>query len=290
MAVRMQRHLTSVIDELRFEPVRPRVRAHLGDRVVVDTTSALLVWEPRRIVPSYAVPLADLDAEVTPVDPQPTAPDLDRLPPVLGPEHSEPHTSPSVLADVHAAGRTLPRAAWLLEGDPVAGTAVLDFNAFDGWRAEEEKLFGHPRDPFKRIDVLTTSRQVRVELEGVVLADTQHAQMLLEIPLPVARYYIPEGDVRMDRLVPSETRTTCAYKGRAAYFSTADGAPAGRDIAWVYRHPLDDGLRVRDHVCFWAERTDHVVDGELTRRPITPWSPREVFDRHVTEHGTLGFV
>ncbi|MBV9831437.1 MAG: DUF427 domain-containing protein [Marmoricola sp.] len=286
----MQRHLGSALGELRYEPFAPRVRARVGDHVVVDTTSAVLVWEPRRIVPSYAVPVGDLDAEVVPVDPQPEPPDPASLPPVLGPDDIEPHTTPGRLADLVTPGRTLPRSAWLLDDEDLAGLAVLDFPSFDRWHAEEEELFGHARDPFKRIDVMTTSRHVRVELDGTVLADTQRAQVLLESPLPVSRYYIPEADVRTELLVPSETRTTCAYKGHAAYFSTADGRREGRDICWVYRHPLDDALRVKDHVCFWAERTDHVIDGEPTRRPITPWSPREVFEKHMAEHGTLGFV
>jgi uncharacterized protein (DUF427 family) len=208
----------------------------------------------------------------------------------LTPPHSEPHTSPGRLADLRVDGRTLGRAAWLLDDPDLAGAAVLAFEAFDTWWAEEEQLFAHPRDPFKRIDVLTTARRVRVELGGTVLAETDRAKMLLESPLPVARYYIPEPDVSMHLLVPSETRSWCAYKGEAAYFSTADGDPSGRDLAWIYREPLDDARRVRDHLSVWAERSDHVVDGELTARPVTPWSPREVIERTLAEQGSLEFA
>lgn len=78
-----------------------------------------------------------------------------------------------------------------------------------------------------------------------------------------------------DLLTPSATRSECAYKGEAIYLSTADGSASGRDIAWSYPRPLDDALRVRDQICFWAERTDLVVDGTPRVRPITPWSTRE---------------
>ena len=149
---------------------------------------------------------------------------------------------------------------------------VLDFPAFDRWLAEDEELVGHPHDPFKRIDVLSCHRHVEVSLDGTVLASTDNALLLLETHLPV-RYYVPPEDVAASLLAPSETRSTCAYKGVAAYLSTADGRPEGRDIGWTYPRPLDDARRVRDHVAFWNERTDIRVDGELQRRPVTPWSP-----------------
>ena len=132
------------------------------------------------------------------------------------------------------------------------------------------QAFGHAGVE-KRIDVLASKLPVEVSLNGTVLASTTNAQLLLETHLPV-RYYLPREDVALDLLVPTETRSTCAYKGHASYFSTADGRPEGRDIAWTYPAPLDDALRVRDHVAFWNERTDIRVDGELQRRPVTPWS------------------
>jgi hypothetical protein len=54
------------------------------------------------------------------------------------------------------------------------------------------------------------------------------------------------------------------------------GGDAGRDIAWRYRKPLHDALRVKGHLCFWSERTDLLLDGEPVPRPVTPWSPPEV--------------
>jgi uncharacterized protein (DUF427 family) len=173
--------------------------------------------------------------------------------------------------DLVVGGRRLSRAGYLPDDPDLAGLVVLDFSAFDEWMAEDEVLVGHPHDPFKRIDVLATRRHVEVGLDGTVLASTGNALMLLETHLPV-RYYIPRGDVETSLLTASDSRTICAYKGQASYFSTRDGRPEGHDIGWTYPEPLDDALRVRDNIAFWNERTDISIDGQPQPRPVTPWS------------------
>lgn len=271
MALRMRAHLADAVGQLAVEPVRFRLRAFVDGLAVVDTQGGMLVWEPRRIVPVYAVPEADLQLQVDATEPQPDPPSLDVLPPLLGPDSFEPHTTPGVVVDLVAGRRRLPRAGFR-PGDPdLAGLVVLDFAAFDHWLAEDEELVGHPHDPFKRIDVLHSRRHVEISLGGTVLAETDRALLLVETLLPI-RYYVPPADVHRSRLTPSDTRSTCAYKGHASYFSTSDGHEDGRDICWTYPDPLDDAVPVRDHVAFWNERTDIRVDGVLQRRPVTPWS------------------
>lgn len=261
--------------QLTFEPVPTRLRAYVGDEVALDSLRGVLVWEPRRIVPVYAVPVGDVRGRVTPVDPQPTAPDVAGLPDFLGPDTFEPHTTPGTVVDLRVDDRVLSRAGFVPRDPDLNELVVLDFGAFDRWLAEDEELVGHPHDPFKRIDVVRCRRHVEVSLDGTVLADTHDALLLLETHLP-PRYYLPPGDVDLSRLSPSDSRSTCAYKGHASYLSTSDGEAAGIDIAWTYPEPLDDALRVRDHIAFWNERTDIRVDGELQPRPVTPWStPQE---------------
>jgi uncharacterized protein (DUF427 family) len=267
----MKWHLGQAIPQLGFEPVPMRLRAFMDGEPVLDTQRGVLVWEPRRIVPVYAVPEDDLLLTVEPTDPPPEPPHLDSLPSMLGPDSFEPHTTPGTTVDLAAGNRRAARAGFRPDDRDLAGLVVLDFLVFDRWLAEDEELVGHAHDPFKRIDVLSCHRRVEVSLDGVVLASTRNALSLLETHLPV-RYYIPPDDVTSSLLIPSETRSTCAYKGAATYVSTADGRSEGRDIGWTYRRPLDDALRVRDHVAFWNERTDIRVDGELLRRPVTPWS------------------
>jgi len=116
------------------------------------------------------------------------------------------------------------------------------------------------------IDVLRSSRHVRVELDGRLLAESTRPMLLFETLLPV-RFYLPRDDVQV-RLEPSDTATYCAYKGRASYYSVPDGP---RDVAWTYHDPLHDAEPVRDRICFFDERVDVIVDGVHRERPITPW-------------------
>lgn len=274
MALRMKHHLGLSLSELRFEPTATRVRARLDGHLVLDTTSALLVWEPRRLVPQYAAPVADLAADLRPLDEQPAAPDPAAWPPMLGPDSFAPHFSPGRVADLEVGDTVLAESAFLPDDPDLDGCVVLRFDALDSWTVEGQELVGHPRDPFKRIDVWDSARTVEVRLDGQVLAVSSTPLMLVETHLPT-RWYVPADDVRMDLLVPSDHRSTCAYKGHASYLSIAGGGEAGRDIAWRYEDPLDDARRVKDHVCFWSERTDLVVDGTPLPRPVTPWSTPE---------------
>lgn len=268
VAVHMSSHLDAVLTELAVEPAPFRVRGYAGGRLFVDTRDAWLVWEPRRVVPIFAVPVADLDAELVP----PSTPDDTpaRLPPVLGPHTFRWHTSPGSPWDLRVDGTVYGRAAFRPDDADLAQHVVLDFGQFT-WKEEDDDLVGHPHDPFKRIDIRTSTRHVVVSLDGAVLADSTSPRILAETHLPL-RWYLPRSDVRMDLLSRSETITTCAYKGHAAYYSYEAAGEAGSDLAWTYERPLHDAEAVRDHVCFWNERTDIVVDGELAPRPGTPAS------------------
>jgi uncharacterized protein (DUF427 family) len=268
MAIRMSAQAKALIGELAFEPAPFRVRAYARGRRMVDTRRALLVWEPRRVVPMYAVPAADLDAElVAPATPDDPA---DPMPPVLGPHAFGRHGGPGSSWDVHVDGTAYERAAFTPDDADLAGHVVLDFAPFT-WKEEEEDVLGHPHDPFKRIDTRRSTRHVVVSLDGTVLADTRDPLILAETLLPL-RWYLPRSDVRMDLLRRSDTRTTCAYKGHAAYYSFDTAGEAGRDLAWTYERPLHEVEAVRDRISFWNERTDITVDGEPQPRPRTPTS------------------
>lgn len=272
--MRMGEHQLGLLDRLRYEPVTRRVRASLGRAPVLDTTDAALVWEPRRVVPMYAVPPADVVASLVPC----TAAEVpEGLPPVLGPVHFEWHHAPGQSYDVVVGDRTLPRAGFVPDDPDLEGRVVLEWAPFD-WVEEALPVIGHPHDPFKRIDLLPSDRHVVVRLGGVVLADTRRAVALCETFLPT-RWYVPHDDVATDLLVGSRTTSTCAYKGHAAYVSLRpDAVPGaervGRDIGWTYPHPLHEVAAVKGMLCFWAERTDLELDGVAVPRPVTPWSSR----------------
>lgn len=281
MSTRMRNLLTAGLGELRHEPTAKRIRAVLDGGTVVDTTRALLIWEPRRIVPSYAIPREDVAAELVPLDEAAAdaagtlgvrVPELSRRP-VLDP--SVPfavHTTDGRAAGLRAGDQHRPEAGFYPADPDLAGYVVLDFRAFDAWYEEDEPNVGHPRDPFHRIDVLPSSRHVQVELDGHVLAESSRPALLFETMLP-ARYYLPQDDIRAD-LTPSATRTYCAYKGQASYWSASAGGRAMPDIAWTYQQPLHDAAQVRGLIAFFNEHLDVIVDGERLDRPMTPWSAR----------------
>ncbi|WP_067521092.1 DUF427 domain-containing protein [Alloactinosynnema sp. L-07] len=274
MALRMRHHLGKAMSDLRYEPTLFRTRARIADTTVVDTWSAVLVWEPRRLVPVYGVPVGDIRGQVVPTDPQPAAPDLTTVPGMLGPMDFSLHTCAGTVVDLVLDGVTVAQAGYLPADPDLAEIVVLDFNAFDSWWAEEQQTVGHAHDPFERIEVLPSSRLVEVSLNGTRLASSSRPLLLLETHLP-PRWYFPAEHVESELLTPSDTTSTCAYKGFASYFSLVDGNTAGKDIAWTYRDPRHDALPVRDHLCFWSERSDLVVDGQPLPRPVTPWSTPE---------------
>lgn len=267
MALRLGAHLMSLHDRLLYEPISKRVRCALDGSPVCETTTPWLVWETRRVVPMYAVPEQDVLAELSPGEALPVP---ERLPPVLGPVRFALHLDPGDTLDVTADGRVAPAAAFRPADPDLSGMVVLEWMPFDWWE-EDQPVVGHPHDAFKRIDTLPSSRRIQVSLDGEVLADSTRAVALHETLIPT-RWYLPREDVRMDLLVASQSRTTCAYKGHASYFSLADGRPGGKDLAWTYPDPLPEAAAVKDRVCFYSERTDLHIDAEAVPRPVTAWS------------------
>jgi uncharacterized protein (DUF427 family) len=108
-------------------------------------------------------------------------------------------------------------------------------------------------------------------VNGVKIADTHQPTLLFETRLPT-RYYIPKVDVHMNLLIPTETVTGCAYKGYAEYWSVAAGGEMVKDLAWSYKTPLPENVKIAGLVAFYNERADLIVDGERQARPKTKFS------------------
>jgi uncharacterized protein (DUF427 family) len=272
----MAQHLMSALPLLRYQPVSKRVRVSLQGERVADSTAAVLVWEPMRVVPSYAFPETDVTADLAPAEAGPPpeyravgfGPDS---PPLLDPTVPfAVHTAAGDVLTVAAGSASRERAAFRLVDDEVRGLVVLEFDAFDWWE-EDEPIVGHPRDPFHRIDVRRSSRLVRVEHAGVVLAESARCRILFEAAFPMARYYLPRDDIRVE-LRPGTLETVCAYKGRATHHTAVVGDSELADIAWSYEAPLEDATSVRGLICFYHERLDLFVDGQAIDRVRTPWS------------------
>jgi uncharacterized protein (DUF427 family) len=152
-------------------------------------------------------------------------------------------------------------AGFRLADAALARYVALDFRAFDAWYEEDEPVVGHPREPFHRVEVRRTSRPVRIEVDGDVVAQTARAQLLFETSLPM-RFYLPREDVRVG-LHPGSWQTHCPYKGQASYWSL----DAHQNVAWSYERPLPEVAPIAGLVAFWDEQVDVIFDGERRARP-----------------------
>jgi uncharacterized protein (DUF427 family) len=249
-----------MLGELRFEPTEKRVRATLGDHIVADTTHAVLLWEPRRVLPSYAVPSEDLRCDVTLACSSTKVDDDPAENPIL--HGGFPFTVRSTEGEalsVRVGDETLEGAAFRPSDSDLAGLVVLDFHAF-AWREEDEPIVAHPRDPFHRVDIRRSSRQVRIELDGELLAESSRPHLVFETSLPV-RFYLPPDDLRLP-VRPAEKRTRCAYKGEAFYVSLELEGGVRSDLAWSYDNPLPDAAPLKGLVAFFDEKVDVTLDGE----------------------------
>jgi uncharacterized protein (DUF427 family) len=278
MPVDLLRHMLSALGELRFRPTLKRIRVSLNGQPVADSYHAMLIWEPRRIVPSYALPVEDMIASLTPTGAVSTTEGQSASLGTGGPHILDPgvgfaaHTASGTPMSVQVGTDVREGAAFRLDEPGVDHLVVLDFNEFD-WLEEDEPIVGHARDPFSRIDIRRSSRHVLVELNGQLLAESTRPSLLFEGAFPFARFYLPKADVQAE-LLPSDTRTTCAYKGHATHYSVDAPLSDGTDVAWSYEDPLPDAHQITGLVAFYQERTDVILDGQRQPRPRTQWSRR----------------
>jgi uncharacterized protein (DUF427 family) len=172
---------------------------------------------------------------------------------------------------VRAGNKEAPGAAVRYQDSPIADLRDLirlDWDAMDAWFEEDEEVFTHPRDPYTRVDIVPSSRHMRVEVEGVTVAESTSPRLLFETGLP-ARYYLPKTNVRLDLLIPTDTVTHCPYKGQAEYWSVRAGDTVHEDLAWSYRTPLPESQKIAGLIAFYNEKVDIYLDGDLQGRPST---------------------
>ena len=178
------------------------------------------------------------------------------------------------LYDVRAGEHAAEGAAWEYtetadDAAFLAGMLAFRWNAMDAWYEEEEEVFVHAKDPFKRIEAFRSARRVEVHAGGEKVADSASPVVLIEPGHPL-RYYLPKPDVRMELLRPSETESRCPYKGKANYYSVETGSGLLEDAAWCYKYPTTETAGIAGLVCFFNERVDAIrVDGEELEKPVT---------------------
>jgi uncharacterized protein (DUF427 family) len=219
------------------------VRAESGGEVVLDSTRARLLHETN-LPPQVYVPREDLRQDVL--------------------EHSDTQTHCPFKGDasylsVNVGDSVTQDVFWSYE-DPIDEAAWLRgyvgvyFDRLDRWLDEDEEILGHLRDPFHRIDVRATSRNVVVRAigTGAVIAESSRPLLLSETGL-ANRFYLDRGDVSAE-LRRSERTTICPYKGTTTYWSVelGDGTVL-EDAAWSYDDPVADAVRIAGRLSFDAE-------------------------------------
>lgn len=232
------------------EPVPRHVRGMLANEVVVDTTRALYVWE-HQYYPQFYIPHADVRADL------------------LVDEHAARDTSRGA-AHVHGVrvgGVHRPSSARYYRD--FHDSVRFDWAAMDLWFEEDEQVFVHPRNPYARVDALRSSRRVRIELDGVVVAESSSPVLVFETGLPT-RYYLSRTDVDFSALTRTDTVTGCPYKGTTTdYWSVTTPRGVHPDLAWSYSFPTKDLLPIAGLVAFYNERVDVFLDGVEQVRPVT---------------------
>jgi len=247
---------------VRVEPIAKRVRAFVGGVAIADSCRVMMMFETARLC-VYYFPFEDVRTDLLVATSKAVR---------------SPAKGDATYYSIGVDGRTVENAAWRYLDPPagcpeIANLVAFHWSLMDAWFEEDDEVFVHARDPYHRIDVLDSSREVRVVVGGQTAAVTRRARFLFETGLPV-RYYIPKEDVRTDLLQPSETKTACAYKGPTSRY-WQQTKPEGRvgDLAWCYEAPNPEVARIAGMVAFFNERVDAIyVDGTEIPRTQTPWS------------------
>ena len=223
-------HPSPPFDEMTYYPISRWIRGRRGADTIVDSRRAVLVWEPGHKVPIYAFPREDV----------------------------------SIVSDDPAA-----EGVREFDDPDLDGYVTIAWGALDHWYEEDEEVFIHPRDPFVRVDALKSSRHVRVEREGHLLAESDTPVLVFETGLPT-RYYLKPSDLDDSLLEDSELETGCPYKGYASYRDVVIDGRRHPNLFWYYRSPFAEVSAVKDLLAPYSERVDLFVDGELQERPAGP--------------------
>ena len=253
---------THAADEhaIEIEPTPRWVRVTFNGETIADSKRVLLLRESGHL-PIYYFHPDDVATEF--------------LEPTTHHTHC-PYKGEASYWRVKVGQRAVDNAVWSYL-DPISKSAAIKgYKAFywhkmDAWYEEEEEVFVHARDPYKRVDVMPSSRHIRVVVNGQTVADSRRSHLLFETGLPT-RYYLPQADVRMDLLEATEKQTRCPYKGVAGYWSARVGDGLIENVVWSYPAPIPECPKIKGLLCFFNEKVDIYVDSVLQERPQTPWS------------------
>jgi uncharacterized protein (DUF427 family) len=245
------------------------VRVQVGGVTIADSKSVIILHE-RGHLPVYYFPEADVRADLLTVS-----------------EHQThcPLKGNASYWNIQVGDRLIENAAWgyrnpIPQSEALRGHIAFYWKKVDKWleEEEEEEIFVHPRDPYKRIDAIASSRHVQVVLNGVTVADSKRPVIVFETGVPV-RYYLPIEDIRQEYFVESDLQTGCPYKGTATYLSAHINSELYENVLWSYPNPLAEISKIAKLHSFYNERVDAVyIDGVKEGEPSWHRSVLDFFD------------
>ena len=238
-----------------------RLRAVFNGETVADSSAMKMMHETQHL-PVYYFPVDDVRRDL-----------LEKT------DHTThcPHKGDASYWNIRAGDKIAENAMWSYENPidsvpDLKGLVAFYWGKMDHWFEEDEEIFVHARDPYKRIDTVPSSRHIQVKLGGEIVADTRRANFLFETGMPT-RYYIPREDVRTKLLTPSTLKTACPYKGTAQYYSATVAGKFFENIVWTYPEPVPECPKIKNLLCFFNEKVDWItVDGDEIPKQKTNWS------------------
>jgi len=239
-------------------PSPKRLRVVVGELTVADTTEALVMYESDHL-PVYYFPVNDVDDAMLMESATRT-----ECPFKGTATHYSLNTGITLVED----------AGWrYLEPVPecpqISDYMAFYWNKINHWYEEDEEIFVHARDPFRRVDCLPSSRRIEVFVDGEKVADSKRGVFLFETGLPT-RYYLPIADTRLDLLTPSRYVSRCPYKGLASYYDMTINEKRHENLVWYYEDPVHESARIKRLVSFYNEFVDKIlIDGVEQPKPLT---------------------
>ncbi len=141
-----------------------------------------------------------------------------------------------------------------------ADQRLVAWGAIDRWFEEDEEVFVHPRSPYTRADAIRSSRRVRLDLDGVMIADASGCVIVFETGLP-PRYYLEKTAIDWSLLTPSDTVSECPYKGTTSqYWNVVVDGKTSPDLAWGYNFPTQALAPIAGLVAFYDEKLHITLD------------------------------
>jgi len=262
---------------LYVERLRRRMRVRFGERWIAESEHVLLLFEPGRYPVAY-FPENDISPGA-----------LERT------DHTTRHSDlgPTSWYSVRAGEQHIAaRGAWQHTGLPAYASELQARVAF-AWRAmdafyeEDERILGHAADPYHRIDIRQTSRNLVVRHGELIIADTGRPLVLYESGF-APRWYVPRDDIDESALTPVKLQTFCPYKGLCSYYSIGDA----RQAAWSYPNAYPEVRRISNLVSFEPDIVTVHLDGTQLRlepgQSVVPHGPDRNLDLAEVDRAASG--